>query len=395
MAVRQVMDNFLPNVLEFFNADGDLRGNTQLKIECQICNSGLAIMEPPTTAEENELLDQENQKEIWTSLPCGHMFGHKCLDTWLNRSGRSDPTCPVCRKSLTHRRCGHRVELKEMQLEDGFNIRVDAGRVLGPDEDLPPKCKACQTRTSQSSGWDSFSEQRHSSPQSRPQHQPDPVFEGELSPIHSDDDEDQESDDDDGETERRVLYLTPSQTLERFDSDANFRNQVCQRYGLTPEQFRTTWTDSHDERNGFVQGSASGSPDMDVADPSAMSHGSMTPSPSSSNSWRASYTLATMYGNGSHSSYGPTQGNSPCGPVCQIHGSQTYDNPNSYPSSLTGSYMPFMIGSQPPMAANYGGPYITVPEQTQRWPAGYPLSTQSQSQGGHSSGHHYLHHYHH
>ncbi|KAL4201317.1 hypothetical protein AMTRI_Chr02g258120 [Amborella trichopoda] len=32
-------------------------------------------------------------------LPCGHLFGHSCIETWIQRCGRSDGKCPQCNKT--------------------------------------------------------------------------------------------------------------------------------------------------------------------------------------------------------------------------------------------------------------------------------------------------------
>ncbi|XP_020528434.1 uncharacterized protein LOC18443215 isoform X2 [Amborella trichopoda] len=31
-------------------------------------------------------------------LPCGHLFGHSCIETWIQRCGKSDGKCPQCNK---------------------------------------------------------------------------------------------------------------------------------------------------------------------------------------------------------------------------------------------------------------------------------------------------------
>lgn len=44
-------------------------------------------------------------------LPCGHFFGHHCLQTWL----KDNDTCPSCRFLLRHPGCNHTIS--------GFQVR--------------------------------------------------------------------------------------------------------------------------------------------------------------------------------------------------------------------------------------------------------------------------------
>ncbi|KAK9415694.1 hypothetical protein SUNI508_10172 [Seiridium unicorne] len=71
--------------------------------ECPICQDPVGIANP------------EGTLESWTSLHCGHQFGHLCIQTWLQDSiDRDDPhnpnpTCPICRTVAKHPCCGHPV----------------------------------------------------------------------------------------------------------------------------------------------------------------------------------------------------------------------------------------------------------------------------------------------
>lgn len=58
-----------------------------LATECQIC----------TLCFDSYLTDPTNEKAVKLS-PCGHIFGHSCLEKWLCQERKT--TCPMCRVSL-------------------------------------------------------------------------------------------------------------------------------------------------------------------------------------------------------------------------------------------------------------------------------------------------------
>jgi hypothetical protein len=71
--------------------------------ECSICHDPVGVPNPEGTVES------------WTSLHCGHKFGHVCIQTWLQDCldredpHNPDPTCPICRNIAKHPGCGHLV----------------------------------------------------------------------------------------------------------------------------------------------------------------------------------------------------------------------------------------------------------------------------------------------
>ncbi|KAK7927588.1 hypothetical protein PG985_004586 [Apiospora marii] len=68
-------------------------------LECQICLVSKLEIRPASSPK----IKSDTRPAI---LPCGHVFGHRCLAKWL----RSHSACPCCRLRLRHCGCGHRVE---------------------------------------------------------------------------------------------------------------------------------------------------------------------------------------------------------------------------------------------------------------------------------------------
>ncbi|KAI0169627.1 hypothetical protein GGR52DRAFT_475341 [Hypoxylon sp. FL1284] len=68
--------------------------------ECPICHDPVGLANP------------EGLVEAWTKLYCGHRFGTRCIQTWLqesvNRDPSASPSCPICRATAKHP-CGHLV----------------------------------------------------------------------------------------------------------------------------------------------------------------------------------------------------------------------------------------------------------------------------------------------
>ncbi|KAI8625771.1 hypothetical protein F5Y19DRAFT_488778 [Xylariaceae sp. FL1651] len=130
MSSNALTENFAPNWLPHFSSSGRVPPGVQSFVECQICNKKLAIVERP---------DGENV-EAYTVLPCGHSFGIACIKTWLE----SADTCPSCRRSLTHRRCGHQVSLWAIQAGSNMNMRNEILDGLAVDGELPSRCLNCK-----------------------------------------------------------------------------------------------------------------------------------------------------------------------------------------------------------------------------------------------------------
>lgn len=66
-------------------------------ITCEICyESELILTRPHATIRDSTP----------AIFPCGHVFGLKCINEWLE----SHSTCPTCRLELRHKKCGHPVK---------------------------------------------------------------------------------------------------------------------------------------------------------------------------------------------------------------------------------------------------------------------------------------------
>jgi len=74
-------------------------------------------------------------------LPCGHVFGYKCLKTYLSDLD-DNPLCPVCRLDLRYPKCGHAIEPRALDQE---NIRPLPDTIpLGGK--IPPHCRDCSNK---------------------------------------------------------------------------------------------------------------------------------------------------------------------------------------------------------------------------------------------------------
>lgn len=71
-------------------------------LKCSICRSEYGKDRGSTTSVPASQSDQVFPSQDWpefpVQLPCGHVFGHWCIATWLR--GCRPPSCPVCRFSL-------------------------------------------------------------------------------------------------------------------------------------------------------------------------------------------------------------------------------------------------------------------------------------------------------
>ncbi|KAK4126215.1 hypothetical protein N657DRAFT_567170 [Parathielavia appendiculata] len=74
-------------------------------------------------------------------LPCGHVFGHKCLQIWL----RTHDTCPACRFRLKYDLCKHPIPPRRLTRESLLLVPPtipDGGAVSD-------QCSWCRTKTDQ------------------------------------------------------------------------------------------------------------------------------------------------------------------------------------------------------------------------------------------------------
>lgn len=70
---------------------------TEVDTTCPICQEPVGKKTP------------EGTLEGWSELPCGHRFGSVCIKHYLHIVSEESPTCPICRQTAHHSRCGHPV----------------------------------------------------------------------------------------------------------------------------------------------------------------------------------------------------------------------------------------------------------------------------------------------
>ncbi|KAK8128070.1 hypothetical protein PG984_009178 [Apiospora sp. TS-2023a] len=100
-------------------------------LECQIC----LISRLEIRAASSPKIKSDTRPAI---LPCGHVFGHRCLSKWL----RSHSACPCCRLRLRHHGCGHRVEPRVV---DSSSI-MHLPRTLSDGGVVGALCRTCREK---------------------------------------------------------------------------------------------------------------------------------------------------------------------------------------------------------------------------------------------------------
>ena len=88
---------------------------------CMICNS------PFNLTRSDGLIEKES------ILPCSHVFGHICIQRWLETDS-THQDCPICRRPMLYRTCGHVIK----------SCEVDKAPSGLPEEDMPDKCARCR-----------------------------------------------------------------------------------------------------------------------------------------------------------------------------------------------------------------------------------------------------------
>lgn len=75
--------------------------------ECDICKTDFSHSPGPTPARQaaqrpaKQSVHDEEQPESPVRLACGHVYGERCLKTWIGGKGIGNlPTCPMCRAVL-------------------------------------------------------------------------------------------------------------------------------------------------------------------------------------------------------------------------------------------------------------------------------------------------------
>ncbi|KAI0181279.1 hypothetical protein GGR52DRAFT_26912 [Hypoxylon sp. FL1284] len=100
-----------------------------LDLACAMCWEPLAV---PAAVAPRRRGRARAQRERILVLPCGHFFGHECVEKWVyaRYAGGGMLRCPTCRRDVFHRGCGHPVT--------GWTVGAGAdGPVLGVPLTLP------------------------------------------------------------------------------------------------------------------------------------------------------------------------------------------------------------------------------------------------------------------
>ncbi|KAK8105737.1 uncharacterized protein PG998_003790 [Apiospora kogelbergensis] len=118
-----------PKITFLVGSDGGTNRPGAHAMECQICRVSTLHLRPASSPK----IKSDTRPAM---LPCGHVFGHRCLAKWL----RSHDACPCCRLRLRHRDCGHRVEPRVVDSSSIFRLprTLPDGGVIG---DLCHKCR--------------------------------------------------------------------------------------------------------------------------------------------------------------------------------------------------------------------------------------------------------------
>lgn len=95
---------------------------------CQICRD--ARFRLRSSADDGTVNDT-----TFSILPCGHIAGAQCLETWCNAYG----TCPFCRLELCYPGCGHRVRPRHITHESIHLLP----RTLPDGGTIPELCSKC------------------------------------------------------------------------------------------------------------------------------------------------------------------------------------------------------------------------------------------------------------
>ncbi|KAF5652620.1 hypothetical protein F25303_3066 [Fusarium sp. NRRL 25303] len=106
---------FWPRLRDSLIEDPELFNH--LRLECGICLNDMSIFRHDHTFSPDEGLTHEEKTRSHRAciLPCGHMFGHKCLHTMIDEALKEMEegqvpilTCPSCREVFSpHRDCPH------------------------------------------------------------------------------------------------------------------------------------------------------------------------------------------------------------------------------------------------------------------------------------------------
>ncbi|KAK7956624.1 uncharacterized protein PG986_005846 [Apiospora aurea] len=100
-----------PKIAFLVDSEGDGGIISEPVLECQICLVSRLELRPASSPK----IKSDTRPAI---LPCGHIFGHRCMAKWL----RTHDACPCCRLRLRHPVCRHRVEPRVVDSGSIFHL---------------------------------------------------------------------------------------------------------------------------------------------------------------------------------------------------------------------------------------------------------------------------------
>ncbi|KAK4107930.1 hypothetical protein N656DRAFT_693211, partial [Canariomyces notabilis] len=106
---------------------------TDDNIVCPICMESKLTLPPDDVFETYSPPDT-----VPCLLPCGHVFGHRCLKRWL----RNNNECPACRLDLQCVFCPHSIKPRMLT---GISIWY-LPKTIPEGGTFPRMCSACQRR---------------------------------------------------------------------------------------------------------------------------------------------------------------------------------------------------------------------------------------------------------
>ncbi|OTB07649.1 hypothetical protein M426DRAFT_8644 [Hypoxylon sp. CI-4A] len=101
------------DIAQYLETGLDIFGNRILMdLTCQICQD--KRLEVPLIVSPLRDPDDVYEVEPMVVLPCGHFFGAKCFEHWVETRRDEDmiPDCPLCRLVLAYVECGHHLVLR-------------------------------------------------------------------------------------------------------------------------------------------------------------------------------------------------------------------------------------------------------------------------------------------
>ncbi|KAI1400501.1 hypothetical protein F4819DRAFT_497311 [Hypoxylon fuscum] len=132
------------DIAEYLETGLDIYGNRIiLSLSCLICGDKYldlpSIVSPRLSAE-----DIQDYTELMTVLPCSHILGAKCFDSWCEtrKDQNLHPECPFCRYPLIHQECGHNIQIR--QYDPRFPRQGQLPLTITEGGFVPDYCYTCR-----------------------------------------------------------------------------------------------------------------------------------------------------------------------------------------------------------------------------------------------------------